>query len=86
MSFNVLDERSVVLRLEFSIADAVRQRGLVSVLAAALLAWWQQRDAIARVPANLREDVGLPPADDESHWTGIDLHTYRLFPPDRRWP
>lgn len=87
MSSNVLDERSVVLRLEFSIADAVRQRGLGPVIAAALGAWWRQRpDRYVAVPAYLRADVGLDPAEADGHWTGIDLHTYRLQPPDRSWP
>ena len=86
MSSNVLDERSVVLRLEFSIADAVRQRGLVPVLLSALGAWWAQRPArYAAVPNYLRKDVGLPEAEDP-RWTGIDLHTYRLHPPDRGGP
>ena len=65
MSSNVIDERSVILRLEFSIADAVRHRGLVRVIAAALRAWWAQRPvSYAAVPAYLREDLGLPPADE----------------------
>jgi hypothetical protein len=87
MSSNVLDERSVVLRLEFSIADAVRHRGVLSVMAAALQAWWQQQPVHhSAVPSYLRADVGLEPAEEAGHWTGIDLHTYRLQPPDRRWP
>jgi hypothetical protein len=87
MSSNVLDERSVVLRLEFSIADAVKQRGLVPVVLSAINAWWSQRPVrYSDVPAYLREDVGLPAADDDVHWTGIDLHNYRLHPPDRGGP
>ncbi|UXN73767.1 hypothetical protein N8D56_24170 [Devosia sp. A8/3-2] len=38
MSYNALNEGSVVLRLEFSIADAVHQRGLFAVLQAAIAA------------------------------------------------
>ena len=86
MSSNVLSERSVVLRLEFSIADAVHQRGLMPVLAAALAAWWNRPRVPAELPSYLREDVGLPPADDAFQWTGIDLHAYRLHPPDRGGP
>ena len=87
MSSKLLDERSVVLRLEFSIADAVRHRGLLAVLSAAIGAWWaQQPTRYSEVPAGLRADVGLEPAEQTAHWTGIDLHTYRLQPPDRRWP
>ena len=87
MSMNVLNEGSVVLRLEFSIADAVRHRGLFAVMSAAVRAWWAQRSVhYADLPARLRQDVGLPEAADDSHWTGIDLHTYRLQPPDRSWP
>jgi hypothetical protein len=87
MSSNVLNERSVVLRLEFSIADAVHQRGLVPVLASAIRAWWAQRPVrYAPVPDYLREDVGLPPANDPLHWTGVNLQAYRLHPPDRSGP
>lgn len=87
MSSNVLDGRGVVLRLEFSIADAVRQRGLVPVIGAAVRAWWALRPInYSQVPAYLRADVGLPPAEDAAHWSGIDLHSYRLHPPDRNWP
>jgi hypothetical protein len=87
MSSNVLDGRSVVLRLEFSIADAVRQRGLVPVIGAAVRAWWAMRPvSYDQVPAYLREDVGLPSANEPAHWSGIDLHSYRLHPPNRKWP
>jgi hypothetical protein len=83
MSSNVVDERSVVLRLEFSIADAVQQRGLVPVVLSAINAWWSQRPVrYADVPAYLRQDVGLPEADDTVHWTGISLNNFRLEPPD----
>lgn len=87
MSSNVLDERSVVLRLEFSIADAVQQRGLVPVLLSAVNAWWSQRPPrYQSVPSYLRKDVGLPEAEDPLRWTGLDLHAYRLHPPDRGGP
>ena len=87
MTYDVLNERSVVLRLEFSIADAVRDRGLLRVLGAAFRAWWAlQPRGYSEVPPGLRADVGLEPLARSSHWTGIDLHTYRLQPPDRRWP
>ncbi|QQR38242.1 hypothetical protein [Devosia rhizoryzae] len=87
MSSNVLSEASVVLRLEFSIADAVRQRGLVPVMFAAIGAWWAQKPArYSEVPASLRADVGLDPAAVPAHWTGVDLHTFRLQPPGRRSP
>ncbi len=63
MTMNVLNEGSVVLRLEFSIADAVRERGLVKVVVAAVRAWWAQRPvSYAEVPHYLRDDVGAPPA------------------------
>ena len=67
MSANVLEERSVVLRLEFSIADAVHQRGLLPVIASAFVAWWN-RPRITDVPAYLRADVGLPPLDEPIQW------------------
>jgi hypothetical protein len=68
MSLNVLSERSVVLRLEFSIADAVHQRGLLPVLAAAVAAWWNRPGAPSQLPAYLREDVGLPPVAEPLQW------------------
>lgn len=72
MSSNVLDERSVVLRLEFSIADAVRHRGLFAVLRAAVSAWWAQSPrGYSEVPAYLRADVGLPPADEPLIWFSV---------------
>ena len=87
MSSHVLEERSVVLRLEFSIADAVQQRGLVSVIAAAIRAWWAQRPVnYANVPDYLREDIGLDAVEEPFRWTGLDLHAYRLHPPDRGGP
>jgi hypothetical protein len=86
MSSNVLEGRSVVLHLEFSIADAVRHRGLGAVLVAAIGAWWRQQPSQPTyVPASLRADVGLDPVDDPAHWTAIDLHAFRL-PPDGRRP
>ena len=60
MTYDALDPRSVTLRLEFSIADAVEQRGLVPVLIAALRAWWSRPRLPPNLPAYLREDVGLP--------------------------
>mgnify|MGYP001036393103 CR=1 FL=1 len=69
MSSNIIEERSLILRLEFSIADAVRHRGLRSVLVAALKAWWDQRPPnYADVPSYLREDVGLPPENEPLIW------------------
>lgn len=87
MSSNVFDGRSVVLRLEYSIADAVKYRGLVPVLTAALRAWWSQRPIhYSAVPDYLREDVGLPPAEDPWHYFGVPIDPWRFQPPDRRGP
>ena len=66
-----LPERSVVLRLEFSIADAVHQRGLLPVLASALRAWWTRPKLPQNLPAHLRADIGLPPATAPAHWLDI---------------
>jgi len=68
MSIDALPERSIVLRLEFSIADAVHQRGLLPVVAAALAAWWNRPRAPGRVPDYLRADLGLPPAGEPVLW------------------
>ena len=63
MSNATLPEGSVVLRLEFSIADAVQQRGLLSVVGSAIAAWWNRPRVPSDLPDYLRADVGLPPAD-----------------------
>ena len=71
MSYNTLPEGSIVLRLEFSIADAVHQRGLLSVLGAAISAWWNRPRLPASLPAYLRADLGLPPTIEAAHWLDI---------------
>jgi hypothetical protein len=71
MSYNTLPEGSIVLRLEFSIADAVHQRGLLSVLATAISAWWNRPRLPAHLPASLRADLGLPPTIEAMHWLDI---------------
>ena len=68
MSYNALNEGSVVLRLEFSIADAVHQRGLSPVLRAAIAAWWNRPGRPDDLPARLRADVGLPPDIRPAFW------------------
>ncbi len=84
MSSTVIEERSVILRLEFSIADAVRHRGIASVVGEALRAWWAQRPAhYSDVPDYLREDVGLDAARS-SHYLGINVDAWRLHPPNWR--
>ena len=71
MSYNSLSEGSVVLRLEFSIADAVHQRGLLSVIGSAISAWWNRPRLPADIPANLRMDIGLSPLAETAHWLDI---------------
>ena len=72
MSSNIIEERSVVLRLEFSIADAVRHRGIAAVLGEALRAWWAQSPrSYSSVPDYLRGDVGLPPAEEPLIWYSV---------------
>jgi len=68
MSYNATPEGSVILRLEFSIADAVHQRGLLSVIGAAISAWWDRPRLPTDLPPYLREDVGLPPDATASFW------------------
>lgn len=62
MSNSAVNPGSVVLRLEFNIADAVHQRGLLPVLFDAIGAWWNRPRGPGEVPDDLREDIGLPPA------------------------
>lgn len=86
MSYDVFDERSVVLRLEFSIADAVKHRGIGAVLSAAVSAWWAQRPRrYSEVPASLREDVGLPQADPPNY-LGVGIHHFWVQLPGGRVP
>lgn len=79
---NVLSERSVVLRLEFSIADAVHQRGLLPVVAAALGAWFNRPRVPSELPAYLREDVGLPAIAEPVIWHS--LPTIAIIPQRKR--
>ena len=71
MTYDALNPRSVSLRFEFSIADAVAQRGLLPVLLAALRAWWSRPRLPPNLPAHLRADIGLPPEDHAVHWLDI---------------
>lgn len=73
-----------MLRLEFSIADAVCQRGLLPVLGAAIAAWWRQRPrGYSDVPAHLRADLGVPEPQEPAHWIYIGAQSWR-FPPSGR--
>jgi hypothetical protein len=82
MSYDALDPRSVTLRLEFSIADAVVQRGLVPVLIEALRAWWKRPRLPPNLPAYLRVDVGLPAEDNIVYWMDIPIHPHSVAAPD----
>lgn len=86
MSGNAPYEGSVLLRLEFSIADAVHQRGLLPVLAAALRAWWALRPRdYSEVPAHLRADLGIPEPPESAHWIYIGAQSWRFPPSDLGW-
>ncbi|UJW85168.1 hypothetical protein [Devosia sp. SL43] len=75
MSYNMPSEGSIVLRLEFSIADAVHQRGLLSVLGSAISAWWNRPRLPSSLPAYLRADLGLPPVAESAHWLDVPSHS-----------
>ena len=79
MSYDSLPQGSVVLRLEFSIADAVHQRGLLSVLGSALSAWWNRPAMPVDLPDYLRQDVGLPASPGQSLYPKASL--YPQVPP-----
>lgn len=82
MTYDALDPRSVTLRLEFSIADAVHQRGLFTVLVAAVRAWWKRPRLPPNLPAYLRADLGLPPSDEIVYWMDIPIHPPNAGTPD----
>ena len=82
MTYDALDPRSVTLRLEFSIADAVHQRGLFPVLGAALRAWWKRPRLPPNLPAHLRVDVGLPADEHIVYWMDIPINPHRVVTPD----
>lgn len=84
MSYNSLPEGSIVLRLEFSIADAVHQRGLFSVLVAAIGAWWNRPRLPADLPDRLRADIGLSPVANAAHW--LDINASLPMPDPLRRP
>ena len=84
MSYNILPEGSVVLRLEFSIADAVHQRGLLAVLGTAISAWWNRPRLPENLPAYLRADIGLSPVASAAHW--LDIQSSRTMPDPLRRP
>jgi hypothetical protein len=84
MSYNTLPEGSIVLRLEFSIADAVHQRGLLSVIGTAISAWWNRPRLPSELPAYLRADVGLPPVAEPVHW--LDAPSRQGIPDPLRRP
>ena len=73
MSYDALEPRSVVLRLEFSIADAVAQRGLVPVVLEAFRAWMNRPRIPPNIPERLRADVGLPPEGKQAYWMDIPM-------------
>jgi hypothetical protein len=82
MTYQPVSEGQIVLRLEFSIADAVHQRGLVSVLVTAIAAWWNRPKMPQNLPANLRADLGLLPHGEPAHW--LDLGPAGIPDPLRR--
>ncbi|MHA6691719.1 hypothetical protein [Devosia sp. A449] len=84
MSYDSLPKGGVVLRLEFSIADAVYQRGLLAVLGAAISAWWHRPRMPDNLPDRLRADIGLPPDATRAYW--LDIAPSRTTPPPLRRP
>lgn len=83
MTHDALNPRSVTLRLEFSIADAVAQRGLLPVLFAAIRAWWGRPRLPPNLPAHLRADIGLPPSEGKVvYWMDIPVHPHAVNAPD----
>jgi hypothetical protein len=79
-----VQELGIVLRLEFSIADAVHQRGLPAVLGTAILAWLKGPPKLPEIPAHLRADLGLLPDEGSPQW--YDLPASRVIPDPLRRP
>jgi hypothetical protein len=82
MTYETLNQRGVSLRLEYSIADAVAQRGLFAVLVAAIRAWWKRPRLPPNLPAYLRVDVGLPAEDHVVYWMDIPINPTVVNMPD----
>jgi hypothetical protein len=83
MTYDALDPRSVTLRLEFSVADAVAQRGLFPVLLTAIRVWWSRPRLPPNLPAYLRADVGLSPVDSKIvYWMDIPIHPHSVLAPN----
>ena len=83
MTYDALNPRSVTLRLEFSIADAVHQRGLFPVLLAAIRAWWKRPRLPPNLPAYLRADLGLSSEDFHPvYWMDIMFNANSIASPD----
>jgi hypothetical protein len=83
MTHETLDPRSVSLRLESVIAEAVAQRGLLPVLATALRAWWTRPRLPPNLPPGLRADIGLPTDDSRMvYWMDFPIHPKSVSTPD----
>jgi hypothetical protein len=67
MSYDLLREGSVALRLDFYVTRAVYQRGLFTVLRLAVVAWWN-RPSLDDLSPRLRADMGLPPDTRPVFW------------------
>ena len=68
MSYDALSERSVSLRLDFNVVQAVQRRGLPAVLRVALVAWWNRPRLPADLSPRLRAAMGLPPPPSSAFW------------------
>jgi hypothetical protein len=68
MSYDLLKEGSVALRLEFYVTRAVHQRGLLAVLRLVVVAWFNRPRIPDDLPARLRADMGLPPDTRPVFW------------------
>lgn len=68
MSFDLPNDGSVALRLNFHVTKAVHYNGFLAVLRVAVAAWWNRPRLPVDLSPRLRADMGLPPDTRRVFW------------------